>query len=106
MQDWKKDLDALVAEAMAFIASIKPDGLRVEDQMSAEKQTPASDDATGVPLVPTSAEAHREVAKPTLTEREEIRQRLANFKANQERWNRERWDFADSTMRKLKPHED
>jgi hypothetical protein len=106
MQDWKKELDALVAETMAFVASIKPDGLRTENQTSAEEPTPASDDATGVPLAPTSSEAPREVAKSTLTEREEIRQRLANFKANQERWNKERWDFADSTMRKIKPPED
>ena len=104
MQDWKKELDALVAETMAFVASIKP--LRVENQASTEEPTPAPDDATGVPLAPTSSEAHHEVAKSTLTEREEIQQRLANFKANQERWNRERWDFADSTMRKIKPPED
>ena len=106
MQDWKKELDALVAETMAFVASIKPHGSRVENQTSTEEPTPASGDATGAPLAPTSSEAPREVAKSALTEREEIQQRLAAFKANQERWNKERWDFADSTMRKIKPNQD
>jgi hypothetical protein len=106
MQDWKKDLDALVAETMAFVASIKTGGLRTENQTSTEKPVTASDDATAVPLAPASSEAPQEAVKPTLTEREEIRQRLAKFKANQERWNKERWDYADATLRKIKPDEE
>jgi hypothetical protein len=106
MQDWKKDLDALVAETMAFVASIKTDGLRIENQTSTEKPATASDDATAVPLAPASSEAPQESVKSTVTEREEIRQRLAKFKANQERWNKERWDYADATLRKIKPEED
>jgi hypothetical protein len=75
MTDWKADLDALVQETMALTKSV-----RVE------------------PPVP------RAVVEPNWmplnnSERDEIRQRVANFKAHQERFAREREDFAASLLK-------
>jgi hypothetical protein len=78
MTDWKADLDALVQETMALTKSV-----RVE------------------PPVP------RAVVEPNWmplnnSERDEIRQRVANFKAHQERFAREREDFAASLLKRMR----
>ena len=78
MTDWKADLDALVQETMALTKSV-----RVE------------------PPVP------RAVVEPNWmplnnSERDEIRQRVANFKAHQERFAREPEDFAASLLKRMR----
>ena len=80
MLDWKANLDTLVEETMAFANSV-----RVE------------------PPIP------RAVVEPNRTssldcrtsEREEIGQRVANFKAHQQRFMREREDYVASEFKRM-----
>jgi hypothetical protein len=77
MTNGKADLEALVEETMAFTKNI-----RVEPPMP------------------------RIVVKPNRpvnlnSERDEIRQRVANFKAHQERFAREREHFAASQLKRM-----
>jgi hypothetical protein len=80
MLDWKANLDTLVEETMAFAKSA-----RVE------------------PTIP------RTVVEPNRTssldwmksEREEIGQRVANFKAHQQRFIRAREDYAASEFKRM-----
>jgi hypothetical protein len=80
MADWKTELDALVKETMAFAKS-----LRVEPPMPL-----TIDERNRIPLV-----------KGIESEREEIRQRVANFKAHQQRFIREREDYASSEWKRI-----
>jgi len=106
MEEWKKELDALVAETLAFVKAVNPSsstpvnpaaspaGL-VRDQ-SDNATTPQS-------ALPTPAGDNPTIEDWAMREREEIRQRLASFKAHQESWIRERADYASSRMSKIKP---
>jgi hypothetical protein len=80
MQDWKADLDRLVEETMAFAKSI-----HIEPTMPR-----------------TIVEPNR---TPSLnwreSEREEIGCRVANFKAHQQRFIREREDYAASELKRM-----
>ena len=80
MARWKTDLDALVEEAMAFAKS-----LHVEPPMPRTIVEP-----NGVPAV-----------KWIDSEREEIRQRVANFKVHQQRLIKERKDYAASEWERM-----
>jgi hypothetical protein len=80
MLDWKADLDRLVEETMAFAKSI-----HIEPTMPR-----------------TIVEPNR---TPSLnwreSEREEIGYRVANFKAHQQRFTREREDYAASELKRM-----
>jgi hypothetical protein len=81
MTNWQADLDALVKETMALTKSV-----RVEP-----------------PTPPAVVEPNR---MPSVnlnnSERVEIRKRIANFKAHQERFAREREDFAASLLKRMR----
>ena len=80
MADWKTELDAFVEETMAFAKS-----LRVE-----------------LPMPRTIVEPHRMPPVNRLeSEREEIRQRVADFRAQQQRFIMEREDSASSEWRRI-----
>jgi hypothetical protein len=80
MTDWKADLRALVQESTAFTTST-----RVEP-----------------PMPRTIVEPNRmPPVNLNNSERDEIRQRVANFKAHQERFARDREDFAASQMERM-----
>jgi hypothetical protein len=80
MVNWKADLDSLVEETMAFAKSV-----RVEP-----------------PMPRTVVEPNRMPPVNRMeSEREEIRQRVANFKAHQQRLIREREDFAASEWNRM-----
>jgi len=79
MTNWKADLEALVEETMAFTKNI-----RVEP-----------------PMPRTVVEPNRMPPVNLNSERDEIRQRVANFKAHQERFAREREHFAASQLNKM-----
>ena len=82
MTSWKADLDALIDESMAFTKSI-----RVEP-----------------PIPHTIAEPNRiPLVKWAKSEREEIGERVANFKAHQQRFMREREDYAASELKRMWP---
>ena len=80
MTDWKTDRDALVDEGMAFARTVRREAL-------------ATDLAERPRLEPMNWGG---------PQREEIRQRVSNFKAQQQRLTREREDYATSTLRKMK----
>ena len=84
MADWKADLDALIDETMAFAKRAHPE--------------------THMP---------RTIIKPSRmssvnwlsSEREEIAQRVANFKAHQQRFMSEREDYATSIWKRIQKEE-
>jgi hypothetical protein len=80
MLDWKVNLDTLIEETMALAKSV-----RVE------------------PMMPRTAVEPNRAPPVTLTgsEREEIARRVANFKAHQQRFMREREDFAASEFKRM-----
>jgi hypothetical protein len=86
MRDWKAEVDALVAETMAFAKS-------VDDEL----RRPA----------PQPREYIERIGLKPLdyggSERDEILKRVATFRAHQQRFAREREDYAVSTLRKVKP---
>ncbi len=86
--NWKQDLEALIESTMAFAKDVKrqpipdlPVAMRTAEQAVAETPKPIPPVTAFTPIVlPTS-------------EREEIRQRVNNFKAHQEQMAREREDY-------------
>jgi hypothetical protein len=78
--DWKTDRDALVDEGMAF-AKVVPGEAPAKDFVERPRLEPMN---WGGP------------------QREEIRQRVSNFKAQQQRLIREREAYATSTLKKMK----
>ncbi|MDF0499028.1 hypothetical protein [Bradyrhizobium yuanmingense] len=86
MHDWKKELDALVAEATAFAKTLKIDVERPQ-------RFPSEDIEQGG--LSSSHYGGRE--------REEIKRRVERFQAQQRRFMREREEYADSLLRRIKP---
>ena len=80
MADWKTELNALVEETTALAMS-----LRVE--------TPTARTIVAPSRIPP--------VKGIESERELIRQRVANFKAHQQRFKREREDYAASEFKRM-----
>jgi hypothetical protein len=81
MTNWQADLDALVQETMALTKSV-----RVER-----------------PILRAVVEPNRMLALSLKnSERDQIRQRVANFKAHQERFAREREDYAASLLERMR----
>jgi hypothetical protein len=97
--NWKQDLEALIESTMAFVKDGKrepipslPIAMKTAEQALAETPKPVEPPATITPIVlPTS-------------ERDEIRQRVSNFRAHQEKMAREREGYylqARAKMRAL-----
>ena len=85
--NWKQEIDALIESAMAFARDVKrqpipdlPVAMRTAEQTPADTPNPVDRPATIAPIVWPS-------------ERDEIRQRVDNFKAHQEKIAREREDY-------------
>ena len=80
MTNWKADLDALVKESIAFAKSIPVE-----------------------PPIPRTIVEPNRMPPVNLnnSERDEIRQRVANFKAHQQRFAREREDFATTLLKRM-----
>src|ERR1700722_16398322 len=129
---WKKDLDALVTETMAFAASVKEKKLvqpKQVDPLGAERTASEGDAKDEViqsdaPVLATVEAVLAEqpaalsplpvapspLSEPTTwparlppmivppSERDEIKQRLANFKAHQLRMQAEREDYYSQTI--------
>jgi hypothetical protein len=81
MTNWQADLDALLQETMRLARSA---GIE--------------------PLVPRAVIEPQRMSPVNLnnSERDQIQQRVANFKAHQERFAREREDFAASLLKKMR----
>ena len=109
---WKKDRDTLIAQTMAFVQSVtgRREELRpelkqvlppVEIDLRAEFATALEivDAAEPPPMtVPTSQP--RQVALTDI--QKEIRDRVASFRAHQQRFNKEREEYFSATIAKLK----
>jgi len=110
---WMRERDALIAQTMAFVQSVtgkRPDA----DQFVAASGTPSAPvpAAAFVPdiealLADTSvtgeAPKPAQIARPDIRGdfQSEIRARVANFRAHQERFSREREAFGSATMAKV-----
>jgi hypothetical protein len=81
MTNWKADLDALVEETMAFAKSVRVEPPMLRAVVEPNRMAPAN---------------------LNNSERDQIRQRVANFKAHQERFAREREDFAASLVKRMR----
>jgi hypothetical protein len=80
MTNWKADFDRLVEESAAFANKHRVDQLMPR----------AIVELSWLPPVDLN-----------ISQREEIRQRVSSFKAHQERFTREREDFAASQMKRM-----
>jgi hypothetical protein len=76
MTDWKAHMDMLVEETIALTKSISV-------------QSPPTP-----PVEP--------AAMPSINLRDELRERVSNFKAHQERFAREREDYAASQIKRMR----
>ena len=90
--DWKTDRDALVSEAMAFAASVK-------------QHEPVSNLTAAVYCGVGNIEQPSPLAFID-RERAAIKQRVANFKALQQRLIREREAFATTVFQQVRPASD
>ncbi|GLR91412.1 hypothetical protein [Bradyrhizobium iriomotense] len=86
MRDWKSELDALVAEATAFAGSLK---VEIEQPRPQPKKVV---DRGGLSVPDYGG-----------SERDQIRKRVETFKAHQERFMREREEYANSLLRRIRP---
>jgi hypothetical protein len=84
MTNWQADLDALVQETMTFTKGVRVDPPMPRVVVEPNRIPPAKP------------------ANLNNSERDEIRQRVANFKAHQERFAREREDFAASLLKRIR----
>jgi hypothetical protein len=81
MTNWKADLDALIDETMAFAKRVHAE----------------------TPMPRTIVEPNRMPSVNWMSsEREEIGRRVANFKAHQQRFMREREDYAASEWKRMR----
>jgi hypothetical protein len=86
--DWQRELDALIESTMAFAKDVKPKPIsdlapvvRTAEQVLADKSKPIPLPAAVTPMTwPRS-------------ERDEIQQRVSNFRAHQQKMAREREDY-------------
>ena len=105
---WKNERDSLIAQTMAFVQSVT--GRRnatpapvlppVEIDVRAELATAleiveAAEPPPAPPIAPTRQIVLTEMQK-------EIRDRIASFRAHQQRFNREREEYFSTTLAKLK----
>jgi hypothetical protein len=125
---WMRERDLLIAQTMAFVQSVtgktpaadKPvatqgtfepvDVLLPADAPTAVFATAPKPDLStsetkpGVAEITPAAELPRPVQRPELREdfQSEIRTRVANFRAHQEKFNREREAYCSATMAKVR----
>ena len=85
--DWNRNLDALIESTMAFVKDVKREPI---PDLSAAMTT--VEQALADTSKPDLSRAVMPIARPT-SERDEIRQRISNFKAHQEKMAREREDY-------------
>jgi hypothetical protein len=86
--DWNTERDALVRETMAFVANVS-------------KHTPVSNSKAAADR--SVGDVERRPLASIDRERAVIRQRVANFKALQQRLIREREEFAATALQRIRP---
>jgi len=97
MEKWKSDLDALINDTMAMVAAVQASGSVYGFAAAKPLPTAAPLGATEVP----SPMGVHDSASTASAEREEIRRRVARFKAHQEQWIKERENYANSILKRI-----
>jgi len=109
---WKKDRDSLIAQTMAFVQSVT--GRREELRPELKQVLPAVEidvraelataleivDAAEPPPMTVPTSQPRQVVLTDI--QKEIRDRVASFRAHQQRFNKEREEYFSATIAKLK----
>jgi uncharacterized protein YecA (UPF0149 family) len=95
MGTWKSDLDALINDTIAMVAAAQANGSVSGFAVARLSSTPEPPGATELPSHVRVDDARWNVN----SEREEIRKRVASFKAHQEQWTRERENYASSILK-------
>jgi hypothetical protein len=110
MSNWKMERDALVNETTAFVEAVRSQRPISTEAIVVPKQLPVGMPQHFQQPVPTVSGPSKVVSDETTEQprlepmkwdgsaREEIRQRIATFKAHQQRFTREREDYALSTL--------
>jgi hypothetical protein len=123
MSNWKTELDAFDRETMAFVEAVRPPRPISNEAIVTPRQLPLGMTEHFQQPAPTMSQHTHMVSNETAeqprlepmkwggSEREEIRRRVANFKAHQQRFTREREDYAASTLIRVQegvtaPHQD
>ena len=95
---WKRDRDLLIAQTMAFVQSVAGKTAEAEGRA---KSIPPGEPSEGERPAETAT-----IARPSPVRhnelREEIRARVAAFRAHQERFNRNRDEYCDSVLAKVR----
>jgi hypothetical protein len=113
---WKKERDALIAQTLAFVQSVarnKDDAEESANKADAEPEIGAALlDALKIVELPTIVEPLKTVVPPNSIQilpanaasdfRIEIQNRVANFRAHQERFHRERAEYFSATLAKAR----
>ena len=99
MTDWMKQRDLLMEEALAFAQSVAANTQKMA--LTPVHQPDAADDFALSVQRPIAAKEPASQDKPD-TEGAIIRKRLENFRANQERFRREREEYCTTTMAKAR----
>jgi hypothetical protein len=100
MTDWMKQRDLLMEEALAFAQSVAANTQKIA---VTPVHQPDADFASSVQR-PIAAKEPASQDKPD-TEGAIIRKRLENFRANQERFRREREEYCTTTMAKARANQ-
>jgi hypothetical protein len=98
MGNWKSDLDTLINDTMAMVAAAQATGAVSSLAVAQPLSTPESAGATEVPARSMKVD---DASWTATSQREEIRRRVANFKAHQEQWTRERENYANSILKRI-----
>ena len=96
MDEWKRQLDVLVEETMAFVRTVSGDASKKIDF----RQTIAPRELQGVPelmQLPMAAKVPPPIDRLD-RESDVIQRRVANFKANQKKFQKEREEYYARTM--------
>lgn len=116
---WKKDRDALIAQTMAFVQSVtgrKEEAGRADRPLVSQSAEMAVLDALEQEVTPPKAKPVLEPARTAAPPpadilgrskvqgemANEIRARIASFRAHQERFNREREEYFAATLTRLR----
>jgi hypothetical protein len=102
MTDWMKQRDLLMEEALAFAQSVAANTQKMA--LTPVHQPDAADDFALSVQRPIAAKEPASQDKPD-TEGAIIRKRLENFRANQERFRREREEYCTTTMAKARANQ-
>ena len=99
---WKKERDLLIAQTLVFVQSVtgktSDTGSRLEnfhEPLPSDRPIPAGRPAEILPTVRLTSVNHSEL-------RDEVRRRVAAFRARQQHFDRERTEYCDATLAKAR----